>query len=195
MWSCYDKYILPMMKKRSKERNLKVVDLWWALGKPAWFESVDRHNADIVTDLSKTRWLADNSLWYVRAHHILEHLEPIHAMNELWRCCAHGAIIDIEVPSDCGLFTWWKYFPPTGNRSDPTHISSWNERSFRYYTERTMRRYIQPECTCMFNVIKPAETVLKFDNVPCVKITLMAEKWWERIYGSNDWRWADGKYL
>jgi hypothetical protein len=27
MWSCYDKYILPMMKKRSKERNLKVVDL------------------------------------------------------------------------------------------------------------------------------------------------------------------------
>jgi hypothetical protein len=39
-----------------------------------------------------------------------------------------------------------------------------------------MRKYIEPECTAKFTIIKPAQEFLKFDSVPVVTITLMAEK-------------------
>jgi SAM-dependent methyltransferase len=44
--------------------------------------------------------LADNSVGKVIAHHILEHLGEgyFHLLQELYRVCKHGAIIDIRVP-------------------------------------------------------------------------------------------------
>lgn len=97
--------------------------------------------------------------------------------------------MDIEIPSDSPLFINGKFYPATGNKSDPTHITSWNSRSFRYYTEPKVRAYIEPECNCKFTIIKPAKEFLKYDNVPVVTITLMAHKdGGQHFYGANNRR-------
>lgn len=55
------------------------------------------HCLNIETD---TLPFQDNSVDFVLAHHILEHLGAgyFHALQEIYRVCKHGAIIDIRVP-------------------------------------------------------------------------------------------------
>lgn len=52
---------------------------------------------DIETDILP---FPDNSIESVLAHHILEHLGDgfFHCIQELYRICKHGAIIDVRVP-------------------------------------------------------------------------------------------------
>jgi hypothetical protein len=55
---------------------------------------------------------------------VVEHLENrIHTMNEIWRICKPGGMVDIRVPSTDGR----------GAFQDPTHVSFWNINSFKYY--------------------------------------------------------------
>lgn len=62
----------------------------------------DTHcNPDYVVNIEKDTWpFEDNSVDEVIAHHVLEHLGEgfFHVMQELYRVCKHGAIIDIRVP-------------------------------------------------------------------------------------------------
>lgn len=62
----------------------------------------DSHsNPDHKLNLEKDRLpFDDNSVELVKAHHILEHLGEgyFHCIQELYRVCKHGAIIDIRVP-------------------------------------------------------------------------------------------------
>jgi hypothetical protein len=56
---------------------------------------------DYIVDLEKDKLpFEDNSVDTVIAHHILEHLGEgyFHCLQELYRVCEHGAIIDIRVP-------------------------------------------------------------------------------------------------
>ena len=61
----------------------------------------NHYNPEYVFDLEKDKWpFEDNSVTHVIAHHVLEHLGEgyFHALKELYRVCASGAIIDIRVP-------------------------------------------------------------------------------------------------
>lgn len=61
----------------------------------------DYYNPEHVFDLEKDTWpFEDNSVTHVIAHHVLEHLGEgyFHALKELYRVCAPGAIIDVRVP-------------------------------------------------------------------------------------------------
>lgn len=79
---------------------------------------------DIVADLNRRFPFADSSVDYVRAHDTVEHLhDRIHTMNEIWRVCKPGAVVDIRVPSTDGR----------GAFQDPTYVSFWNVNSFQYY--------------------------------------------------------------
>ncbi len=83
-----------------------------------------------------------------------------------------GGFFLIQVPSSEGV----------GADCDPTHVSRWNWRSFRYYTEKTMQRYI-PDSHCRFQKIKAANKML-YDNVLYVLAHLVAIKQNEpRFYG------------
>lgn len=56
---------------------------------------------DILIDIETGNFpLEDNSVDEVKAYHILEHVGEgfFHLMQELYRICADGAIIDIQVP-------------------------------------------------------------------------------------------------
>lgn len=58
-------------------------------------------NPDCVVDLEKENLpFEDSTVEAVIAHHILEHLGDgyFHCLQELYRVCKHGAIIDIKVP-------------------------------------------------------------------------------------------------
>jgi len=103
------------------------VDLGCGSNKPDNFIGVDIYpgeGVDIVADLSQTFPFPDSSVDQLRAHDIIEHLpNKLHTMNEIWRVCKSGALVDIRVPSTDGR----------GAFQDPTHISFWNINSFFYY--------------------------------------------------------------
>ncbi|HSF31109.1 MAG TPA: methyltransferase domain-containing protein [Candidatus Tectomicrobia bacterium] len=66
----------------------------------------------------------DNSVTYVYASHVIEHLpDKIFTMNELCRVLRPGGLALILIPTTEGSGAW----------QDPTHVSFWNRRSFLYY--------------------------------------------------------------
>lgn len=166
MWQNHDKYFIAMQEKWCEDKNLRRIDLGGAINKAYGYESYDRHNADIVGDLNERWSLDDDSVGLIRAHDVIEHLQdPIHTMNEAWRVLAHGGVLDVLVPSTDGVGAW----------CDPTHVSFWNRRSFRYYTEADMRAYLEPECYCRFQPIKIVD-VLMWEGIPYVQAQLLAVK-------------------
>lgn len=77
-----------------------------------------------VADLREPWPWADNSVEFIRAYDIIEHLpDKIFTMNELWRVLSPGGRVEIAVPTTDGTGAW----------QDPTHVSFWNRRSFLYY--------------------------------------------------------------
>ena len=79
---------------------------------------------DQVADLAAPWPWSDNSVEYVRAWDIIEHLpDKIMTMNEIYRVLMPGGRAEIAVPTTDG----------TGAFQDPTHVSFWNRRSFLYY--------------------------------------------------------------
>lgn len=167
MWENHDKYILSMALKWCRDNNLVAIDLCGGIGKPEGLFSVDLHNGDVTADLNE-RWpFADNIVGLVRAHDAVEHLQnPVHTMNEAHRVLAHGGFFLISVPSTNGVGAW----------CDPTHVSFWNKRSFRYYTETGVRRYIEPACTARFQAMKVVDTMKWQEQIPYVDAHLIALK-------------------
>jgi predicted SAM-dependent methyltransferase len=56
---------------------------------------------DFLADLENLKLpIEDNSVEYIMAHHVLEHIGPgfFDLMKEIYRVCKHDAIIDIKVP-------------------------------------------------------------------------------------------------
>ncbi len=69
---------------------------------------------------------SDNSVEEVRASHFIEHIpqsQVIETFNEIYRILVTGGIFEINVPPTAGR----------GAFCDPTHVSFWNDLSFRYY--------------------------------------------------------------
>lgn len=118
----------------------------------------------------RERWpWADDSVDFVRAYDIIEHLpDKIFTMNELWRVLRAGGQAEIAVPTTDGTGAW----------QDPTHVSFWNRRSFLYYEagnpyrerfarfyginakfrvvhERTDRTVDGPRLTILLEAVKP----------------------------------------
>jgi len=68
------------------------------------FVSLDydkKSNPDYCLNIEKDTFpFEDNTVEVVVAHHILEHLGDgyFHCLQELYRVCKHGAIIDVRVP-------------------------------------------------------------------------------------------------
>lgn len=177
MWKTHGRYFLPLAERWARESALGMMDLGGALDAPDGYVTVDRQNADIVCDLNEDWPLGTGTVGILRAHDVLEHLrDPIHAMNEAWRVLAHGGVFDILVPSTDGQGAW----------CDPTHVSFWNKRSFTYYTQAGMRRYLEPECHCQFQVVQ-LEDVMMWEGVPYVQAQLLALHDGPRFHGVVEW--------
>lgn len=113
----------------SEEKEIICLDLGCGKHKEKGFIGVDcfpHEQVDIIADLNERFPFADQSVDFIKAYDIIEHLpNRIHTMNELWRISKPDAILDIRVPSTDGR----------GAFQDPTHVSFWNTNSFLYYCQ------------------------------------------------------------
>ena len=77
-------------------------------------------------DLNKFPYpFKENSISEVLMSNVLEHLpNTIRVMEEIWRICIDGAIVNISVP----------YYNAVGAFQDPTHITFFTENTFDYFT-------------------------------------------------------------
>jgi len=173
MWECHDKYIEPMMLKWAKDRGLRCIDICGGVNPTDGYESVDIANADVTANLDE-RWpFDDNSVGVIRAHDAIEHLRShVHTMNEAYRVLAHGGLFDILVPSSDGQ----------GGFCDPGHVSFWNYRSFRYYTEGAYKKFV-PDFKGRYQVLKLRD-IRMWDDLPYISAHLIAVKQEKpRFYG------------
>jgi SAM-dependent methyltransferase len=87
------------------------------------FDISKEFHPDICGDVNALP-IADSVISEVLAKHILEHIpDIIRGMNEIWRICKDGAIINIEVPHQSSPMAF----------ADPTHKRIFNEESFKYF--------------------------------------------------------------
>lgn len=174
MWETHSKYIYKMAEKWATVNELRKIDLCGGIGGAPGYETIDLQGASINADLNE-RWpVATNSVGVIRAHDAIEHLEsPIHTMNESYRVLAHGGFLLIQVPAADGL----------GGHCDPTHVSYWNKRSFRYWTEKYVQQYIlSAGAVGRFQSLMVKE-VMRYDDVKYVDAHLVALKDGKRFYG------------
>jgi len=112
---------------------------------PEWINTdiVYYDGVDLVTDLNNDWPWKDNSLHYIRAFDLVEHLkDSVHTMNEAWRVLAHGGIFEVWVPSTDGR----------GAFQDPTHVSFWNRNSFLYYSKKHLAGIYPNLIKCDFDI-------------------------------------------
>ena len=176
----YVRYIEELAQRWSRDNGLQMYDLGGGVSPRAGYISVDRgEKADLChVDLNFYWPFGDSSVGVFRASHLLEHLkDPIHTMNEAYRCLAPGGWFLIEVPSTDGR----------GAFQDPTHVSFWNSNSFWYYTDPMYARFI-PEYKGKFQ-ISHLEDVQLPNNIIVTYAHLIALKppYDERFVGENKW--------
>jgi SAM-dependent methyltransferase len=137
----HDRYIQALAERWCDLQGLLKVDLCCGNRPAAGYIGVDRAApAEVVADLDGPWPFEDGSVGLIRAQDALEHLkDPVHTMNEAWRCLAHGGMLLSETPSTDGR----------GAFQDPTHVSFWNANSFWYYT-RAEQAQFNPAIACRF---------------------------------------------
>lgn len=136
-----------------REDELKV-ELGGRMNAREGYLTVDLRDADVNCDLNGIWPFEDNSVGLVRAFDVFEHLkDPIHTMTELYRILKPGGYAIIQVPSTDGR----------GAFQDPTHVSFWNENSFKYYTEKYFNNFI--DCDVRFQALRVKTTEKNHDQV------------------------------
>ena len=90
----------------------------------------DKHcNPDYLVDLENAKFeFEDNSVDYIVAHHILEHVGEgfIPLLKEMYRVCDNNAIIDIRVP----------HMNHDVAKIDPTHKRFLTVETFRLFSKK-----------------------------------------------------------
>lgn len=104
---------------------LRKLDLGTGNKKPKGFITLDirkETKPDIVCDLEKDKIpFDDNSVDFIRASHILEHIRNFfYMMNECYRILTPKGLMEVTVP----------YYSSFLAIQDPTHIRLFHERSF-----------------------------------------------------------------
>lgn len=135
----YDDNIQPNALAWAKRNDLWTLDLGGAHNLPDGYTAIDKaiDGYDALYTLSQFN---DNSVGVIRAVDFLEHIaNPIPLMNEIYRVLSPGGMVLTLTPSTDGR----------GAFCDPTHVSFWNELSFRYYCDPEFQKYT-PEITTRF---------------------------------------------
>lgn len=108
--------------------KLKKVELGCGKYKLEGYIGVDRYElpgVDVVCDLNGPFPFEDSSIDVIWACHSLEHLSNIeHTMNEIYRICKHGAIVQILAP----------YYMTSLNLANHFHLSAFNEDTMRLFS-------------------------------------------------------------
>lgn len=122
--------------------KLKKVELGCGKYKADGYIGVDRYElpgVDIVCDLNGVFPFEDNSVDVIWACHSLEHLNSIeHTMNEIYRICKHGAIVQILAP----------YYMTSLNLANHFHLNVFNEDTMRLFSNNHTYMIAPDEYAC-----------------------------------------------
>lgn len=119
-----------MAKKTAKIKQGIFLDIGCGINCQTGFVGMDKRKlpgVQIVHDAERFPWpLDDGSCEVIAASHLIEHIKPwlqIDFMNECWRILKPGGVLMISTP----------YATSFGFQQDPTHCTSWNEATPRYF--------------------------------------------------------------
>lgn len=90
-------------------------------------------NPNIVHDLEDglPKQIKDNSVSYIYASNILEHIKNlIPLMEDIYRVCQNGATVEIYVP----------YYKSYHAFTDPTHVRFFTEDTFNYFSQEHRKK-------------------------------------------------------
>lgn len=149
-----DRHLVQLVREWCRREGLPMYDLGGAHNPVEGFLTVDQAGTpDIKMDVLSAEFeqrVPDNSAGCFRAYDFLEHIPPgapvIKLMNQLYRQLAPGGWLITATPSAEGR----------GAFADPTHVSFWNELSFRYYSDASRARYLNGAVTARFQVVRLA---------------------------------------
>jgi SAM-dependent methyltransferase len=136
----YDENIQTNALAWAAREGLICYDLGGAHNSPPSYVPIDKaiDGVDVVEHLAA---LCQNSVGVIRAVDFLEHVaDKVTLMNEIYRVLAPGGMLLSLTPSTDGR----------GAFCDPTHVSYWNELSFRYYVADSGVQEYVPEVTARF---------------------------------------------
>lgn len=134
----YDENVQRNALAWAEREGLRCLDLGGAHACPEGYEPIDQTlGLHLPEDLDR---MEDESVGVIRAVDFLEHVsDSVFLMNEIWRILAPGGMLLSITPSTDGR----------GAFCDPTHVSFWNELSFRYYCDEQYAKYV-PQITARF---------------------------------------------
>ncbi len=98
--------------------------------KPGWInlDSAKLPDVDVVHDIESFPWPFENeSIDYISAHQLIEHVEYIPVLREAHRVLRKGGIFEIAVP----------HFTSRNNWIDPTHKKTFSIRTFEFFVENS----------------------------------------------------------
>ena len=129
-----DQHMQALVEAESARNGGMLLDLGGAIGAPPGWTTLDLANADIIHDLRHPLPFEDGSVFAIRAHDVLEHLDGPDAARliaECWRVLCHGGWLLTRTPADNGA----------GAACDLSHRSRWNTRTWSYFWSGQMRPY------------------------------------------------------
>lgn len=162
----YDEHIQPNALAWTQRGGWPALDLGGAHNSPIGYAPIDRElsGLDVFKELAQ---FPDNSVGVIRAVDFIEHIEDSVALfNEIHRILVPNGMFLSMTPSTDGR----------GAFCDPTHVSFFNELSFRYYCDDEFRKYV-PAIRAKFTMSRLATIYLsewhEQNNVPYVCANLV----------------------
>jgi len=125
----YDRYVQDNALAWAARNKLLCLDLGGAHNSPPAYVPVDW---SLGSDAHRVLHEHAGRVGVIRAVDFLEHNDALKMMTDIWRALAPGGMLLSMTPSTDGR----------GAFCDPTHISFWNELSFRYYTDPEYSKYL-----------------------------------------------------
>lgn len=166
-----DKYIRLLITRWADLNGHLKWDFGAAHNKPEGWLGLDKEEGGgFRHDVEEGLPWEDRTVGVIRAIDFLEHVrDPIKLMNEIHRVLVPGGWLISSTPSTDGR----------GAFCDPTHVSFWNQLSFRYYCDKNFSKYV-PAVTARFQDVRVftnfPDQWCQQNNVPYVHADLLAVK-------------------
>jgi SAM-dependent methyltransferase len=158
-----DKYLHDLVLAEGRRTDGILLDIGGGVSCPVGWTSVDLHNGQITRDVRRGLPFADNSVFAIRAHDFLEHLEPQDAawfIGECWRVLKHGGWLLTRTPADSGV----------GASCDLSHVSRWNTRTWVYFWSGGAKAYRDqafPGLKASFQPVRIFDETVTLGPWPC----------------------------
>ncbi len=166
VWNNYEKYIYQMAEKWADDNKLiKAAIIADYKDMLDGYKIIDLVKGDISPSSNKRLPFKDNSVGIIFSNETIQYFkDPVHIMNEAFRCLCHGGFLMINVPSTDGRAAF----------QNPSYLSYWNENSFSYYIWENSPGLIKKRLKCWYQPLRLRTFNPRGENDPLKKLYVEA---------------------